>query len=314
MICRERDEARGTGILAPRTRTVAVSSEPPQENHAVTVINSNTNALLAQRSLAQAERGATEAMEQLSSGRRINSASDDAAGLAISKQMTALISGMEQAVRNANDGISLVQTAEGALGQMSDIVQRMRELAVQAATETNSAEDRGYLDTEFQQLRAELDRIVDMTEFNGTNLLDKSAQGGLGVFTFQIGVGEGQTIQLEIPDFDTATSGGPLYLGSANLLSTDAAQQALSTMDDALSNVDSTRAAMGSTINRLTFAIDTLDNTRLNTEASRSAILDTDYAWAATELSRNQILQQAATAVLAQANVSSQMVMRLLEG
>lgn len=280
----------------------------------MTVINSNTNALLAQRSLAQAERGATEAMEQLSSGRRINSASDDAAGLAISKQMTALISGMEQAVRNANDGISLVQTAEGALGQMSDIVQRMRELAVQAATETNSAEDRGYLDTEFQQLRAELDRIVDMTEFNGTNLLDKSAQGGLGVFTFQIGVGEGQTIQLEIPDFDTATSGGPLYLGSANLLSADAAQQALSTMDDALSNVDSTRAAMGSTINRLTFAIDTLDNTRLNTEASRSAILDTDYAWAATELSRNQILQQAATAVLAQANVSSQMVMRLLEG
>ena len=280
----------------------------------MTVINSNTNALLAQRSLAQAERGATDAMEQLSSGRRINSASDDAAGLAISKQMTALISGMEQAVRNANDGISLVQTAEGALGQMSDIVQRMRELAVQAATETNSAEDRGYLDTEFQQLRAELDRIVDMTEFNGTNLLDKSAQGGLGVFTFQIGVGEGQTIQLEIPDFDTATSGGPLYLGSANLLSTDAAQQALSTMDDALSNVDSTRAAMGSTINRLTFAIDTLDNTRLNTEASRSAILDTDYAWAATELSRNQILQQAATAVLAQANVSSQMVMRLLEG
>lgn len=280
----------------------------------MTVINSNTNALLAQRSLAQAERGATDAMEQLSSGRRINSASDDAAGLAISKQMTALISGMEQAVRNANDGISLVQTAEGALGQMSDIVQRMRELAVQAATETNSAEDRGYLDTEFQQLRAELDRIVDMTEFNGTNLLDKSAQGGLGVFTFQIGVGEGQTIQLEIPDFDTATSGGPLYLGSANLLSADAAQQALSTMDDALSNVDSTRAAMGSTINRLTFAIDTLDNTRLNTEASRSAILDTDYAWAATELSRNQILQQAATAVLAQANVSSQMVMRLLEG
>jgi flagellin len=290
------------------------AASPLQENQAVTVINSNTNALLAQRSLAQAERGATEAMEQLSSGRRINSASDDAAGLAISKQMTALISGMEQAVRNANDGISLVQTAEGALGQMSDIVQRMRELAVQAATETNSAEDRGYLDTEFQQLRAELDRIVDMTEFNGTNLLDKSAQGGLGVFTFQIGVGEGQTIQLEIPDFDTATSGGPLYLGSANLLSTDAAQQALSTMDDALSNVDSTRAAMGSTINRLTFAIDTLDNTRLNTEASRSAILDTDYAWAATELSRNQILQQAATAVLAQANVSSQMVMRLLEG
>ena len=153
-----------------------------------------------------------------------------------------------------------------------------------------------------------------MTEFNGTNLLDKSAQGGLGVFSFQIGVGEGQVIQLEIPDFDTATTGGPLYLGSANLLSTDAAQQALSTMDDALSNVDAVRASMGSTINRLTFAIDTLDNTRLNTEASRSAILDTDYAWAATELGRNQILQQAATAVLAQANVSSQMVMRLLEG
>lgn len=280
----------------------------------MTVINSNTNALLAQRSLAQAERGATDAMEQLSSGRRINSASDDAAGLAISKQMTALISGMEQAVRNANDGISLVQTAEGSLGEISDVVQRMRELAVQAATGTNAPEERGYLDTEFQQLRAEIDRIVDMSEFNGTKLLDKSAQGGLGVFTFQIGVGQGQTIELQIPDFGTNTAGGPLALGGTNLLTQDAAQQALDAMDDALSNVDTVRSEMGSTINRLTFAIDTLDNTRLNTEASRSAILDTDYAWAATELSRNQILQQAATAVLAQANVSSQMVMRLLEG
>jgi flagellin len=279
----------------------------------VTVINSNTNALLAQRSLAQAERGATDAMEQLSSGRRINDASDDAAGLAISKQMTALISGLEQAARNANDGISLVQTAEGALGEMGDVVQRMRELAVQAATGSNSAEDRGYLDTEFQQMRAELDRMVSMSEFNGTRLLDQSARGGLGVFKFQIGVGEGQTIELQIPDFGTSAAGGPLELGSANLLTADAAQQALGTMDDALANLDTVRSEMGSTINRLTFAIDTLDNTRLNTEAARSTILDTDYARAATELSRNQILQQAATAVLAQANVSSEMVMRLLE-
>ena len=279
----------------------------------MTVINSNTNALLAQRSLARAESATSEAMEQLSTGRRINGASDDAAGLAISKQMTAFIRGLEQAVRNANDGISLVQTAEGALGEMTSVVQRMRELSVQAATDTNTAEDRSYLDTEFQQLRAELDRIVDMTEFNGTNLLDKSAKGGTGIFTMQIGVGEGQVLTLNIPDFDT-TTGDQLVLGSANLLTAAGAQDALAAMDDALANVNTVRSEMGATINRLTFAIDTLDNTRVNTESSRSNILDADYARAATELSRNQILEQAATAILAQANVSSQMVMRLLEG
>ena len=279
----------------------------------MTVINSNTNALLAQRSLARAESATSEAMEQLSTGRRINGASDDAAGLAISKQMTAFIRGLEQAVRNANDGISLVQTAEGALGEMTSVVQRMRELSVQAATDTNTAEYRSYLDTEFQQLRAELDRIVDMTEFNGTNLLDKSAKGGTGIFTMQIGVGEGQVLTLNIPDFDT-TTGDQLVLGSANLLTAAGAQDALAAMDDALANVNTVRSEMGATINRLTFAIDTLDNTRVNTESSRSNILDADYARAATELSRNQILEQAATAILAQANVSSQMVMRLLEG
>lgn len=279
----------------------------------MTVINSNTNALLAQRALAQAERGTTQAMEQLSTGRRINGASDDAAGLAISKQMTAFIRGLEQAVRNANDGISLVQTAEGALGEIGDIAQRMRELAVQAATGTNAAEDRSYLDTEFQQLRAEMDRIVDMTEFNGGTLLDKSAQGGRGIFTFQIGVDAGQAIQLTIPDFDTQT-GDQMNLGTANLLTAEGAQQALATMDNALGNLNTVRSELGSTINRLTFAIDNLDNTRLNTESSRSNIIDADYAKASTELTRNQILQQAATSILAQSNVSSQMVMRLLEG
>lgn len=279
----------------------------------MTVINSNTNALLAQRALAQAERGTTQAMEQLSTGRRINGASDDAAGLAISKQMTAFIRGLEQAVRNANDGISLVQTAEGALGEIGDIAQRMRELAIQAATGTNAAEDRSYLDTEFQQLRAEMDRIVDMTEFNGGTLLDKSAQGGRGIFTFQIGVDAGQAIQLTIPDFDTQ-SGDQMNLGTANLLTAEDAQQALATMDNALGNLNTVRSELGSTINRLTFAIDNLDNTRLNTESSRSNIIDADYAKASTELTRNQILQQAATSILAQSNVSSQMVMRLLEG
>jgi flagellin len=279
----------------------------------MTVINSNTNALLAQRALAQAERGTTQAMEQLSTGRRINGASDDAAGLAISKQMTAFIRGLEQAVRNANDGISLVQTAEGALGEINDIAQRMRELAVQAATGTNADDDRNYLDTEFQQLRAEMDRIVDMTQFNGGTLLEKSAQDGRGVFTFQIGVDAGQAIQLTIPDFDTQ-SGDQMNLGSANLLTAEGAQQALATMDNALGNLNTMRSELGSTINRLTFAIDNLDNTRLNTESSRSNIIDADYAKASTELTRNQILQQAATSILAQSNVSSQMVMRLLEG
>lgn len=279
----------------------------------MTVINSNTNALLAQRALAQAEQGTTQAMEQLSTGRRINGASDDAAGLAISKQMTAFIRGLEQAVRNANDGISLVQTAEGALGEINDIAQRMRELAVQAATGTNADDDRSYLDTEFQQLRAEMDRIVDMTEFNGGTLLDKSSQGGRGIYTFQIGVDAGQSIQLTIPDFDTQ-SGDQMNLGSANLLTAEGAQQALATMDNALGNLNTVRSELGSTINRLTFAIDNLDNTRLNTESSRSNIIDADYAKASTELTRNQILHQAATSILAQSNVSSQMVMRLLEG
>ena len=142
---------------------------------------------------------------------------------------------------------------------------------------------------------------------------DRSSQGGRGIYTFQIGVDAGQSIQLTIPDFDTQ-SGDQMNLGSANLLTAEGAQEALATMDNALGNLNTVRSELGSTINRLTFAIDNLDNTRLNTESSRSNIIDADYAKASTELTRNQILQQAATSILAQSNVSSQMVMRLLEG
>lgn len=388
----------------------------------MSVINTNVKSLVAQNAATVNNRSLSKAMEQLSTGKRINGAADDAAGLAISSKMTAQIKGLNQAVRNANDGISLIQTAEGALVEVTNMLQRMRELAVQSANDTNTTTDRSALNQEFGQLRTEINRISTNTQWNGMNILDKTANSS-GEFKFQVGANAAQNISLTIGNYGTASStqgtsaavttttaaSGPgvtpvvaqvstftltgtvavgdvitasvgdksfthkvtalgadnaasllaaatavkdglgtitgvtsavaagvitftgtatagansfnIAAGAGGLLSginsssitTQAnANTAIASVDSALSTVNTGRAEMGATINRLNYAADNLMNVSQNTTESRSRILDTDYAQTTTELARSQIISQAATAMLAQANQAPQSVLSLL--
>jgi len=397
----------------------------------MSVINTNTKSLIAQAALDKNNRVLSSTMEQLSTGKRINGAKDDAAGLSIVSKMTSQIRGLDQAVRNANDGISLLQTADGAMVEVTNMLQRMRELGVQSANDSNTGENRGYLDLEFQQLKGEIDRIITNTQWNGVNVLDGSyTNNGTGTtqagkFVFQIGANSGQTISHQIDVFNlgsadgntttttvaeiaatgtpttvevsTLTVGGTyaegdiitvnlnqnLYsytvtsadAGSSATLSTNLAtalnsrfddgfaitqsgagvvkftldtntgtttgntftltasatdgewdsletlkidtqsnsNTAINTLDVALTNVNKARAEIGAVINRLNYAVDNLTNVSTNTQASRSRIEDTDYAEATTKLARAQIIQQAATAMLAQANQQPQSVLSLLK-
>jgi flagellin len=419
----------------------------------MSVINTNTKAIVAQNAMTSSNRAMSKAMEQLSTGKRINSAADDAAGLAISSKMTSQIKGLNQAVRNANDGISLLQTAEGATVEMSNMLQRMRELAVQSATDTNTSSDRSYLNLEYKQLGDEIARISNTTQWNGMNILNNSTTFGTGGtfadpssngtdlrnIKIQVGANADQTISaafknfsftnagvaaattasvglssddlsavdaievkigtttftkaitstaaavatnteatgiasalqteirtrvgfesvtvtsvgnsLEIKDsqgraisdlkygtagtFAAATAGGftaatastptpastpnvnDVFGGDARINNTDITTQASSNtaigkLDNALNNIGNERAKFGAIINRLTYAADNLTNVSQNTSASRSQVLDTDYAQATTELARTQIISQAATAMLAQANQAPQSVLSLL--
>lgn len=394
----------------------------------MSVINTNTNALVAQQALQVNARKLNDSMEQLSTGKRINSAQDDAAGFAITNKMTSQIRGLDQAVRNANDGISLLQTADGAMTEVTNMMQRMRELGVQAANDTNTGENRDYLDLEFQQLKGEIDRIIKNTQWNGVNVLDTSFDNNgvssAGKFVFQVGANSGQTIDHTIkvfnmgtPDGDTTTKvvaetaagtattievstltvGGTYAAGdvisvnlnqnifqytvtaadavSSSALSTNMAtalnnrfdegfaitqsgagvikftldtnagtstgnsftltannsdgewndletlkvntqadsNTAIDKLDVSLTKVNKARAEIGAVINRLTYAVDNLTNISSNATASRSRIEDTDYAKATTSLARSQIIQQAATAMLAQANQQPQSVLSLLK-
>jgi len=390
----------------------------------MSVINTNVSATLTQNAITKNERAMSNAMEQLATGKRINSASDDAAGLAIASRMTSQINGLAQAARNANNAISLVQTADGALTEVTSMLQRMRELAVQSASDTNGAADRTALNQEFTQLRSEINRIAQNTQWNGSNILDGTA-GTSGTLSFQVGANASQTISLAIEDFGTGNSGSKLTLttptsGTGPEAATDAKQiskitvgttvaegdiftvavgsksisytvtaanvtqsgasnagtvataiktalgtisgvgsaasgktitftastsaygsnsfgaqvgdggllsgiassaitgqsvadTALASLDTAISLINTERSEMGATINRLQFAADNLLNVKSNAEASRSRVEDTDYASATTELARTQIIQQAATAMLAQANQIPQTVLALLK-
>lgn len=392
----------------------------------MSVINTNVKSIVAQNAATVNNRAMSKAMEQLSTGKRINSAADDAAGLAISSRVTSQIRGLDQAVRNANDGISLLQTAEGAMVEVTNMLQRMRELSVQSANDTNTADDRAYLDLEFQQLKAETDRIINNTQWNGVNVLDKTFTNNTtgGKFVFQVGANANQTIshtidvfnlgtadgsgvsltaaevtaanastvevstltiagtyasgdkitvnlnqnifQYTVTDadatdgsstlatnlasaldlrfedgYEVSTSGAGVVkftldasagtttgnaftlsatasdgewddIASLDILTQANSNTAVSTLDVAVSSVNRARAEIGSVINRLTYASDNLMNVSQNAEASRSRILDTDYAKATTELARTQIIQQAATAMLAQANQQPQSVLSLL--
>ena len=392
----------------------------------MSVINTNVNSIVSQSALTSNARSLSKAMEQLSTGKRINGAADDAAGLAISEKMSSQIRGLNQAVRNANDAISLIQTAEGALIEVSNMMQRMRELAVQSSSDTNTTADRAALNDEFVALRSEINRVAQNTQWNGTNILDKSF-GSDGEFTFQVGANSAQTISLTIGDYQTTSSsqgttatlatgtpasgpgstgaaqvstiviGGTTALGdvvsvsvgdksyvhtvvagastttqtaieiataivaglgtitgvgAANAAGTSAtitftassstygsnsfdiskgtgglltgisgssitsqanANSAIGALDTAIATVNDGRSEMGAVINRLGYASANLENVAANTTASRSRILDTDYATATTELARAQIIQQAATAMLAQANQQPASVLSLLQ-
>jgi flagellin len=280
----------------------------------MSVINTNVKALVAQNALTVNNRNLSNAMEQLSTGKRINSAADDAAGLAIGNKMTAQIRGLNQAVRNANDAVSMLQTAEGATQEITNMLQRMRELAVQSANDTNTQDDRDALQDEFTQLTEEIDRIAANTQWNKMNLLDASmGSGSDGTVTFHIGAnsGTGFTIEMELKDL--STSGSALSLGSADISDRAGSSTAIGLIDDAIKAVDEFRSELGAKINRLTYAADNLANISMNTAASRSRIMDTDYAQVTTDLARSQIIQQAGTAMLAQANQQPATVLSLLQ-
>jgi len=390
----------------------------------MSVINTNAKAMLAQNALTTNNRSLSTSMEQLSTGKRINSAQDDAAGFAIAQKMTSQIRGLNQAVRNAGDAISLVQTAEGALVEVNNMLQRMRELSVQSSTDSNVTTDREALHNEFNQLRLEINRVATNTQWNGRNLLDQGYTGNgaanPGLYKFQVGANANQTIDLTIGNYTTnsvsqgttavvattANATGPGHATPAAQVSTltiagtpalgdaitvtvgdksythkvipgagkvqtateiavdieaglgtiagvtvsksagvitftgslstpfaisssqggllgnvressiatqSGANSAISALDAALKTVNTGRAEMGATMNRLQYASDNLANISTNTAESRSRIQDTDYATATTELARSQIIQQAATAMLAQANQSGQSVLALLK-
>ena len=275
----------------------------------MSVINTNVSALYSQNAMKANTRAMNTAMEQLSTGVRINSAKDDAAGMAIGQSMTSQIRGLNQAVRNANDGINMMQTAEGAMTEQSNMLQRMRELAVQSMNGTYDVKQRSYLDAEFQELKTQIGKIARDTTWNDQVLLD----GSVGSFVFQAGASEDQTITVEIANMGLA-SGSAVAIVSADITDVDMATLALSAIEGSLQEINTQRAKIGAGINRMEYAADNLTNVSSNATQSRSTIMDTDYALATTQLAKTQIIQQAATAMLAQANQQPQQVMQLLKG
>ena len=320
----------------------------------MTVINTNVKALFTQASMKLTERDSLRAMQQLATGKRINSAKDDAAGLAIAARMTQQIEGLNQGIRNAGDAIAMIQTTEGATQNVTTMLLRISELAMQAANDTYSDVQRGFLNNEFGQLKQEINRMALTHEWNGFKILAGKADGitdlnkdgtlqnnvsEAGVFEseaasaskdplvlqFQVGDSESQRIEVELPNF---TERGPitraiffedydpenLTVGSkpTDMTTVDGAQKVINLAKIALDKVSESRSMMGAAMNRLEHVVDNLTNVSTNSSASRSQIEDADYAKASTELAKSQIMAQAATAVLAQANTSQQSVLKLL--
>ena len=319
----------------------------------MTVINTNVKALFTQASMKLTERDSLRAMQQLATGKRINSAKDDAAGLAIAARMTQQIEGLNQGIRNAGDAIAMIQTTEGATQNVTTMLLRISELAMQAANDTYSDVQRGFLNNEFGQLKQEINRMALTHEWNGFKILAGKADGitdldkngtlennvSDGVFEseaasaskdplvlqFQVGDSESQRIEVELPNF---TERGPITraiffedynpdnlsigLKPTDITTVDGAQKVINLAKIALDKVSESRSMMGAAMNRLEHVVDNLTNVSTNSSASRSQIEDADYAKASTELAKSQIMAQAATAVLAQANTSQQSVLKLL--
>ncbi|WP_447957136.1 flagellin N-terminal helical domain-containing protein [Vreelandella sp. EE7] len=279
----------------------------------MSVINTNITSMIGQNNLNKSQGMLAQAQERLSSGLRINSAKDDAAGQAIANKMTAQIKGMDQASRNASDGISLVQTMEGGLDQINDNLQRIRELAVQGANDTNTAEDRAAIATEIDERIAEIDRVAGSNNFNGTSLLASGASTALNI---QVGSNTTGNDTIVVNTFD-ATSSSLGVSGSAAALSGAGAtnenfRSLIDSVDTALESLDTQRATLGATLNRFDSVIDNLATTTTNLSEARSRIEDADYAVEVSNMTRANILQQAGTSMLAQANQTPQSVLSLL--
>lgn len=271
------------------------------------VINTNVSSLTAQRALAETQEAQRTAMERLSSGKRINHAKDDAAGMSVAENMTSQIRTLNQAVRNSNDGISYVQTAEGALDEVSDMLQRIRELAVQADSGTLNSSQQDYIDLEVSALGAEIGNVISNTKYNDINVFTSGAQ------TLQAGWNDSDTITIGVSaglssNLDTFIS----FTGTAG--SADTKALTLSSVDTALDKVNEARSKLGAQQNRLEHNASNLMNVSENLSAARSRVMDTDFAAESAELARTNVLQQAGMAMLSQANVSSQQVLMLLGG
>jgi len=310
----------------------------------MTVINTNVKALFTQASLKLTERASMKSMQELSTGKRINSAKDDAAGLAIAARMTQQIEGLNQGIRNAGDAVAMIQTTEGATQNVTTMLLRISELAMQAANDTYSDVQRGFLDNEFSQLKEEINRMALTHEWNGFKILAGAADGDnmVGGVTpalgsvrdplqlyFQVGDAASQSITVKLPnftqngnvtraiffsDYDVNASDEVLVAGTAatSIKTVQGAQTVIARCKMALDKVSESRSMMGAIMNRLEHVIDNLTNVSMNSAASRSQIEDADYAKASTSLAKSQIMSQAATAVLAQANTSQQTVLKLL--
>lgn len=271
-------------------------------------ISTNVAAINTQRNLIGSQRNIQNSMAQLSSGSRINKSADDAAGLAISENMKAQMRSSAQARRNANDGISLVQTAEGSLNEVSNIATRMRELAIQASSDTVGERERGFINLEVQQLKSEMDRIAKTASWNSTKLLD----GSTPLFDFQVGLNATEDDVISFDSGKNVATLGALGLSDIDFGSKDGARQSINLIDEAQATINGIRSNIGALQNRLTSTVDTLAVTEENLAAANSRIRDTDIASTSSEMARNSVLLQAGTATLAQANQTSQLALKLL--
>jgi len=276
------------------------------------IINHNIPAINSYRSLKKVNDSVDSSLEKLSSGLRINKAGDDSAGLAISEKMRAQINGLEMASRNAQDAISLIQTAEGALNEVHSILQSVRELAVQSSNDTNTTSDRSQIQLEVNELLSEIDRIGETTQFNGKTLLSGSYQGT--ALSFQVGANEGQSVSLLISTIVRASNlGATTKLSQISVTTGSGANTAITSVDTAITEISGQRSRFGAYQNRLEYAVNNLENTYENLSAAESRIRDVDMAKEMTNYSKNSIISQASTSMLAQANIRPQMILQLMQ-
>jgi flagellin len=283
------------------------------------VVNTNIGASIAQNALGKNERSMNTAMERLSTGKRINGAKDDAAGLAISSRMTSQINGLATGMKNASDAVSMISVADGAMVEIGNMLQRMRELALQASNGTTTSADRDYLNTEYQNLITEIERIAQNTQWNGTDILNVASNS----VTYQVGANGGQTIAVDFAAVDqTNGSAFTVFAAGASAVSIAAGttasalttgSEAVTKIDAAITELNENRATFGAAVNQLTYAMDNLASVKVNSEAARSRIEDANYAEETSELARTAIIHQAGLAMLAQANQVTATVLALLK-